>query len=268
MLMAVAGRSVINLKTSHELEQMRRAGIALSRVVDELKAACQPGVRTEELDKLADARIREAGGRPGFLGYNGFPKSICVSVNDEAVHGIPGRRKIQPGDLVSLDLGLVLNGFWADMGVTVPVPPVGAEAMRLVRVTEESFWKAIEQCHPGHRLGDISHAVQSHVEAAGFSVIRQFVGHGIGRNMHEDPQLPNFGRPGTGPELKVGMTLAIEPMVNQGSPDVYIKPDGWTVCTVDGSLSSYYEHTVAITKDGPWILTEPESGLQRQRKAV
>ena len=259
---------MINLKTPHELELMRRAGIALSRVVDELKVACQVGMRTEELDRLGDARIREAGARPGFLGYNGFPKSICVSINDEAVHGIPGKRKIQDGDLVSLDLGLVLDGFWADMGVTVPVGNASAEAKRLVRVTEESFWQAMEQCYPGKRLGDISHAVQSHVEAAGFSVIRQFVGHGIGRNMHEDPQVPNFGRPGTGPELKVGMTLAIEPMVNQGSADVYIKPDGWTVCTVDGSLSSYYEHTVAITKDGPWVLTAPEAAEQIRRKAV
>ena len=259
---------MINLKTPHELDLMRRAGIALNSVVEELKQACVAGVRTEELDKLADSRIREAGARPGFLGYNGFPKSICVSVNDEAVHGIPGRRRVAEGDLVSLDLGLVLDGFWADMGVTVPVGKISAEASRLVRVTEESFWQAMEQCHPGNRLGDISHAVQAYVEAAGFSVIRQFVGHGIGRNMHEDPQVPNFGRAGTGPELKVGMTLAIEPMVNQGSEDVYIKPDGWTVCTVDGSLSSYYEHTVAITKDGPRILTAPEAGFQNRRVAV
>jgi methionyl aminopeptidase len=259
---------MINLKTPHELELMRRAGAALTRVVAELREGCQVGVRTEELDKLADARIREAGARPGFLGYNGFPKSICVSVNDEAVHGIPGKRKIADGDLVSLDLGLVLDGFWADMGVTVPVGTVSADAQRLVLVTEESFWQAMEQCYPGRRLGDISYAVQAHVEAAGFSVIRQFVGHGIGRNMHEDPQVPNFGRAGTGPELKVGMTLAIEPMVNQGSPDVYIKPDGWTVCTVDGSLSSYYEHTVAITKDGPWILTGPEAAEATERRAV
>lgn len=251
---------MINLKTQHELDLMRRAGIALNRVVAELREACVAGVRTDELDRLADARIREAGARPGFLGYNGFPKSICVSVNDEAVHGIPGRRRVEDGDLVSLDLGLVLDGFWADMGVTVPVGKVSAEAQRLVRVTEQSFWQAVEQCRPGNRLGDVSAAVQAHVEAAGFSVIRQFVGHGIGREMHEDPQVPNFGRPGTGPELRVGMTLAIEPMVNQGGDDVYIKPDGWTVCTTDGSLSSYYEHTVAITRDGPQLLTGPAEG--------
>jgi methionyl aminopeptidase len=259
---------VINLKTPHELEIMRRAGLALSKVTAELVEACRPGVKTAEIDKIADRRIREAGGRPGFLGYNGFPKSICISINDEAVHGIPGPRKIQDGDLVSLDLGLVIDGFWADMGVTVPVGEVSAENMRLVRVTEEAFWKAIEQCVPGNRLGDVSSAVQQHVEAAGFNVIRQFVGHGIGRNMHEDPQVPNFGRPGTGPELKPGMTLAIEPMVNLGSPDVYIKPDGWTVCTVDGQPSSYYEHTVAITKDGASILTISEEGLRANQQVA
>lgn len=257
-----------NLKTPYEIAIMRRAGLALARVTAELRDACRPGVRTEEIDRLADARIREAGARPGFLGYHGFPKSICISINDEAVHGIPGRRKVQEGDLVSLDLGLVLDGFWADMGVTVPVGRVTPEAQRLVRVTQESFWKAVEQCVPGNRIGDISYAVQHHVEAAGFSVIRQFVGHAIGRNMHEDPQVPNFGRAHTGPELKVGMTLAIEPMVNLGSPDVYIKPDGWTVCTTDGSLSGYYEHTVAITKDGAEILTAPEGGVAALRAAV
>ncbi len=256
-----------NLKTPYEIGIMRRAGIALARVTSELRAACQAGVRTEEIDKLADARIREAGARPGFLGYHGFPKSICISINDEAVHGIPGNRRINDGDLVSLDLGLVLDGFWADMGVTVPVGNVSPAAKKLVRVTEESFWKAVDQCVPGNRIGDISHSVQSHVEANGFSVIRQFVGHAIGRNMHEDPQVPNFGRAHTGPELKVGMTLAIEPMVNMDSPDVYIKPDGWTVCTSDGSLSSYYEHTVAITKDGPEILTAPEDGVAALRAA-
>ena len=256
---------MINLKTQHELDIMRRAGLALSKVTAELIDACRVGVKTAEIDRLADRRIREAGGRPGLLGYNGFPKSICISVNDEAVHGIPGPRRIQDGDLVSLDLGLVIDGFWADMGVTVPVGNVSAENMRLVKVTEEAFWKAVEQCVPGNRLGDVSSAVQRHVEAAGFSVIRQFVGHGIGRNMHEDPQVPNFGRPGTGPELKPGMTLAIEPMVNLGSPDVYIKPDGWTVCTVDGLPSSYYEHTVAITKEGALILTAAEAGLPADR---
>jgi len=258
---------VINLKTAHEIDMMAKAGQLLSAVVDELKAACREGLRTSELDRLAERRIRAAGARPGFLGYHGFPKSICVSINDEAVHGIPGKRKIEDADIVSLDLGLVLDGFWADMGCTVAVGKVSPEAKRLTRVTEECLEIAIQHAQPGGHLGDISAAVQRHAEGAGFSVIRQFVGHGIGRAMHEDPQLPNFGVPGTGPELKPGMTLAIEPMVNQGSPDVYIKPDGWTVCTTDGSLSAYFEHTVAITKSGPRILTSP-NGVVPKRVAV
>ena len=258
---------MINLKTQHEIDMMARAGHVLSAVVAELKAACREGLRTIELDRLAERRIRAAEARPGFLGYHGFPKSICVSINDEAVHGIPGKRKIEDGDIVSLDLGLVLDGFWADMGCTVAVGKVSPEAKRLTRVTEECLEIAIQHAQPGGHLGDISAAVQRHAEAAGFSVIRQFVGHGIGRAMHEDPQLPNFGVPGTGPELRPGMTLAIEPMVNQGSPDVYIKPDGWTVCTTDGSLSAYFEHTVAITKSGPRILTSP-NGVVPKRVAV
>jgi len=255
---------VINLKTDHEIEMMARAGRALESVVDELRAACRPGVRTIELDRLAERRIRAAGARPGFLGYHGFPNSICVSLNDEAVHGIPGKRRIEEGDLVSLDLGLVLDGFWADMGCTVGVGRVSQEARDLMRATEECLEIAIRHAQPGGRLGDISAAVQQHAEAAGFSVIRQFVGHGIGRQMHEDPQLPNFGVPGTGPELRSGMTLAIEPMVNQGSPDVYIKPDGWTVCTSDGSLSAYFEHTVAVTKNGPRVLTSSNGTMSRK----
>lgn len=246
---------MINYKTEHERGLMRQAGRALAAVVEELKAAVQPGVRTREIDKLADSRIRAAGARPGFLGYHGYPNSVCISINDEAVHGIPGRRKIQAGDIVSLDLGLVLDGFWADMGCTVAAGQVPPEAERLIRVTDECLQVAIERARPGGRLGDVSAAVQRHAEHNGFSVIRQFVGHGIGRQMHEAPQVPNFGRPGTGPELKPGMTLAIEPMVNQGAPEVYIKPDGWTVCTSDGLLSSYVEHTVAITADGPQVLT-------------
>jgi methionyl aminopeptidase len=258
---------VINYKTAHEIEMMARAGRALEAVVEALKEAVRPGIRTIELDRLADRRIRAAGARPGFLGFNGFPNSICVSVNDEAVHGIPGRRRLEQGDVVSLDLGLVLDGFWADMGCTVGLGEVDPEAERLMRVTDECLEVAIQHAQPGGRLGDISAAVQAHAEGAGFSVIRQFVGHGIGRQMHEPPQVPNFGAPGSGPQLKPGMTLAIEPMINQGGPDVYIKPDGWTVCTTDGSLSAYSEHTVAITKDGPRVLTR-SNGAQNKQVAV
>ena len=253
---------MINLKTKHEIELMATAGQLLNSVISDMRAACAPGVTTGDLDKLADRLIRGGRAQPGFLGYQDFPKSTCISVNDEVVHGIPGRRVIRDGDIVSLDLGLVLDGFWADMGCTVPVGHVSAEAERLIRVTEESFWVGVERARPGGRLGDISAAIQGHVEAAGFSVVRQFVGHGIGRNMHEDPQLPNFGKPGTGPELRPGMTLAIEPMVNAGTHDVYIKPDGWTVMTADGRLSAYFEHTVAITAEGPRVLTLGKSDGQ------
>jgi methionyl aminopeptidase len=258
---------VIVLKTDHEIEMMARAGQVLEGVIEELKPACRVGVRTIELDRLAERRIRAAGARPGFLGYHGFPNSLCVSINDEAVHGIPGKRRVEDGDIVSLDLGLVLDGFWADMGCTVAVGKVAPEARRLMRVTEECLDVAIQHAQPGGRLGDISAAVQQHAETAGFSVIRQFVGHGIGRQMHEEPQLPNFGTAGTGPELRPGMTLAIEPMVNQGAADVFIKPDGWTVCTSDGSLSAYFEHTVAITAGGPRVLTR-SSGATHKRVAV
>jgi methionyl aminopeptidase len=250
---------MINLKTAHEIDLMSRAGALLASVLPPLREACQPGVKTIELDQIADRLIRAGGATPGFLGYHGFPRSMCVSINDEAVHGIPGNRKINSGDLVSLDLGLVLEGFWADVGITVGVGKVTAESERLIRVTEEALLVGIEKARPGGWLGDVSSAIQNHVEKAGFSVIRQFVGHGIGRQMHEDPQVPNFGSPGTPPRLKAGMTLAIEPMVNAGSHEVYMKPDGWTICTVDRSMSAYFEHTVAITDKGPLILTAPRS---------
>ena len=246
---------MINLKTAHEIDLMARAGSLLASVLPPLKEACEAGVKTIELDRIADKLIRAGGAKPGFLGYHGFPNSICVSINDEAVHGIPGNRKIVSGDLVSLDLGLVLEGFWADVGITVGVGKIAKEGERLIQVTEQALYVGIEKARPGGYLGDISSAIQKHVEAAGFSVIRQFVGHGIGRQMHEDPQVPNFGTPGTPPKLKAGMTLAIEPMVNAGSHEVYMKPDGWTICTADGRLSAYFEHTVAITEQGPLVLT-------------
>ena len=250
---------MINLKTAHEIDLMARAGTLLASVLPPLREACVPGVKTIELDRIAERLIRQGGATPGFLGYHGYPRSICVSINDEAVHGIPGNRKVAAGDLVSLDLGLVLEGFWADVGITVGVGKISPEAEKLLKVTEEALYVGIQKARPGGWLGDISSAIQKHVEASGFSVIRQFVGHGIGRQMHEDPQVPNFGTPGTPPRLKPGMTLAIEPMVNAGSHEVYMKPDGWTICTVDGGLSAYFEHTVAITDKGPLILTAQPS---------
>ena len=258
---------MINLKTAHEIDLMARAGTLLASVLPPLREACVPGVKTIELDRIAERLIRAGGATPGFLGYHGFPRSICVSINDEAVHGIPGNRRVVAGDLVSLDLGLVLEGFWADVGITVGAGKISREAERLLEVTEEALNVGIGKAYPGGWLGDISSAIQKHVEANGFSVIRQFVGHGIGRQMHEDPQVPNFGSPGTPPRLKAGVTLAIEPMVNAGGYDVYIKPDGWTVMTADGRLSAYYEHTVAITADGPRVLTLGDSEPSRLRAA-
>jgi methionyl aminopeptidase len=246
---------VITVKSEVELKLMRDAGRLLAETLGQLAEACRPGVSTGEIDQQADRIIRKHGATPGFLGYNGFPKSLCISVNEEVVHGIPGRRVIADGDLVSLDCGLIYNGLWADAGLTVMVGAVDAEAQRLVQVTREALQKGIEQAVPGNRVGDISAAVQRHVEGAGFSIVRNFVGHGIGRHMHEDPQVPNFGVPGTGPLLKPGYALAIEPMVNAGGADVRMLEDQWTIITLDGRLSAYFEHTVLITEDGPVVAT-------------
>jgi methionyl aminopeptidase len=246
---------VITVKSENELAIMREAGKLLGETLTELAEACQPGVTTGEIDARADRIIRRHGAVPGFLGYNGFPKSLCISVNEEVVHGIPGRRVIHDGDIVSLDCGLVYKGLWADAGRTVMVGEVTDEARLLVQVTCEALERGIEMAVPGGRVGDISAAVQRHVEAAGFSVVRNFVGHGIGRNMHEEPQVPNFGVAGTGPLLRPGHALAIEPMVNAGSHEVEMLPDHWTVVTADGRLSAYFEHTVLITEDGPVVAT-------------
>jgi methionyl aminopeptidase len=214
-----------------------------------------------ELDREADRFIRGRDCIPGFVGYEGYQHAICTSVNDQVVHGIPTNRKLREGDLLSLDAGLIHRGFWADAGLTVGVGKISPQAQRLMEVTRESLGIGIDQAQPGNRIGDISAAVQRHVEQAGFAVVRQFVGHGIGRDMHEDPQVPNFGIAGTGPLLKPGMVLAIEPMVNAGGPDVALLGDGWTVVTVDHSLSAYFEHSVAITQDGPEILTVSRTAL-------
>jgi methionyl aminopeptidase len=246
---------VIIVKSAAELKLMREAGKLLADTLAQLGDACRAGVSTGEIDQQADRLIRQHGATPGFLGYNGFPKSLCISVNEEVVHGIPGRRVIEDGDLVSLDCGLIYKGLWADAGLTVMVGEVDEEAARLVRVTAESLQKGIEQAVPGNRVGDISAAVQRHVEAAGFSIVRNFVGHGIGRHMHEEPQVPNFGVAGTGPLLKPGYALAIEPMVNAGGHEVEMLPDQWTIITADGRLSAYFEHTVLITDEGPVVST-------------
>lgn len=235
---------------------MRDAGKIVARTLDEIKQAVCPGVTTQELDDIAEKLIARQGAIPAFKGYHGFPACICASVNEEVVHGIPGLRKLKDGDIISIDVGAVINGYYGDSALTLPVGSVSAEAARLLEVTEESLYKGIEQAKDGNRLSDISHAVQSHVEAQGFSVVRDYVGHGIGSSMHEEPQVPNFGRPGRGPRLRPGMTLAIEPMVNTGGYEVRTLLDNWTVVTKDSSLSAHFEHTIAITDTGPEILTK------------
>jgi len=212
-------------------------------------------VTTRELDQIAEGVTQKRGARPAFKGYRGYPHSLCASVNEEVVHGMPSGRVLKEGDIVGLDFGVLYQGFYGDAAITLPVGRVSEEAARLIRVTEESLYAAIDQASSGNRLGDISAAVQETAESAGFSVVRDFVGHGIGRNMHEDPQIPNFGKKGRGIELRTGMILAIEPMVNAGRYGVKILPDGWTVITADGSLSAHFEHSVAITENGPDILS-------------
>jgi methionyl aminopeptidase len=238
---------------------MRDAGRLVGEVLTELAAAVGVGVSTGDLDALAEKRIRQAGATPAFKGYHGYPAAICASINDEVIHGIPsGRRLLRPGDIISIDVGASLEGYFGDSAITLPVGPVSEEAATLLRVTEEALHKAIEKVRPGGRVSDISAAVQRHVEAHGFSVVREFVGHGIGQKMHEEPQVPNYGDPGRGPRLAEGMVLAIEPMVNAGKASVKVLADGWTAVTRDGSLSAHFEHTVAVTAGEPWILTARE----------
>jgi len=238
---------------------MRAAGRLVGEVLTALTAKVAPGVTTAELDEVAERLITSAGAVPAFKGYHGYPASICASINDEVIHGIPsGRRVLLEGDIISIDVGASLEGYFGDSAVTLPVGQVSEEAATLLRVTEEALYKGIECARAGGRLYDIGHAVQQHVESYGFSVVREFVGHGIGQRMHEEPQVPNYGEPGRGPRLAEGMVLAIEPMVNAGKPAVKVLADGWTAVTRDKSLSAHFEHTVAVTADGPWVLTSRE----------
>jgi len=250
---------VIVCRSAAELERMRDAGRLVGEVLAELMTQVAPGVTTADLDELAEKRIRKAGAIPAFKGYHGYPATICASINEEVIHGIPsGRRVLNEGDVISIDVGAALGGYYGDSAITLPVGQVSEQAATLLRVTDESLYKAIEMVKPGGRISDIGHAVQKHVEAYGFSVVREFVGHGIGQRMHEEPQVPNYGDPGRGPRLAEGMVLAIEPMVNAGKPAVKVLADGWTAVTRDTSLSAHFEHTVAVTADGPWILTARE----------
>jgi methionyl aminopeptidase len=244
-------------KSPEEIEKMRRAGRIVAGTIERVLAAVRPGITTGDLDRVAEDHIRGQRALPSFQGYRGFPASICASLNDEVVHGIPGpARTLNPGDLLSLDFGAIWRGYHADSAVTVFVgDPPTAEAEKLVRVTEESLEAGISEIRPGKRLSDIGNAVQQVVEGAGFSVVREYVGHGIGRDLHEDPQIPNYGPPGRGPEMKPGLVVAIEPMVNLGDWRTRVLADRWTVVTADGSLSAHFEHTIAVTEDGHEVLT-------------
>jgi methionyl aminopeptidase len=247
---------MIILKSEREINYLRDAGKIVAETLDEVKKAAKPGVTTLDLDRIAEEYIKGHGAIPAFKGYHGFQGNICSSINEEVVHGIPGLRKLKSGDNVSIDIGAVINGYNGDAAITVPVGEVDAEVQKLLDVTEESLYKGIEQAIIGNRLSDISHAVQVHAEQHGFGVVRDYVGHGIGRSMHEDPQVPNYGDPGRGPRLKAGMTLAIEPMVNLGTYEVKTLDDGWTVVTLDGKRSAHFEHSIAITDGKPEILTK------------
>jgi len=253
---------VIVCKSPAEIDRMATANGLVARVLSELATATAPGVTTRDLDALAERRIVEAGARPAFKGYRGYPATLCASVNEQVVHGIPSDRPMQEGDIVSLDMGVVMDGFYGDSAITVGVGRIAPEVDRLLRVTEEALEQAIVQVRAGARLSDIGHAVQQVVEANGFSVVREFVGHGIGTALHEEPQIPNYGEPGRGPRLAEGMVLAIEPMVNAGKAAVKVLADGWTAVTRDGSLSAHFEHTVAVTADGVRVLTRREAGAR------
>ena len=246
-------------KSKKEIEKMRAAGRLVGQVLQELRTLAQPGVATIEIDRAAEKMIRDGGALPTFKGYHGFPYSICASVNEQVVHGFPSDYELKDGDLFSIDCGATLDGFVGDTATTVPVGTVSDERLELVRVTEECLDRAIEQCRPGKHLGDIGAAVQQHAEAHGYSVVRDYVGHGIGRRMHEDPQIPNYGRPGQGPKIKAGYVFAVEPMINLGTQYTKVLADGWTVVTLDGMPSAHTEHTIAITEEGPEVLTKVAS---------
>lgn len=250
----------IELKSLDEIEKMSRASRIVAEVLAALRHQVKPGVTTAELDRFAEKFILERGGTPAFKGYQVrdrvYQHTLCVSVNDAVVHGIPSSRVLKEGDIVGLDLGVIVDGYYGDAAITVPVGAISAEAHRLLKVTEEALHKGIAQAVVGNRISDISHAVQTHAEAASFSVVTDFVGHGIGRRLHEEPQVPNYGEPGKGPRLKPGMALAIEPMVNMGRAETTHLEDGWTAVTRDGSLSAHFEHTIVVTEHGPRILTK------------
>ena len=246
---------MIMRKRAEELDKMRRAGRVVGETLQILQAAVKPGVTTLELDEIAEREIRARGAVPSFKGYRGFPATICTSINSEIVHGIPGHRTLKDGDLIKLDCGAIVEGYHGDSAVTVPVGEVSQEALKLIETTDRSLQAGIAEAKAGNRIHDIGAAVQTTAEGAGFSVVREYVGHGIGRALHEDPPVPNYGKPGTGLKLEPGLVIAIEPMVNVGTFETRLLPDGWTVVTADGALSAHFEHTIAITESGPEVLT-------------
>jgi len=247
---------MIILKSLQEIEKVRKACLVVADVLEGIRGLVRPGVSTQSLDEFAERFILAAGAKPAFKGYRGYPKTLCTSVNNEVIHGIPSNNVVlRQGDILSVDVGAIVEGFYGDAAVTLPVGTITPAAERLIRVTDESLSRGIEQAKVGNRLYDISYAVQIHVESHGYSVVRDFVGHGIGRNLHEDPQIPNFGPRGQGPRIKPGMVFAVEPMVNMGGSATIVREDGWTAVTADGSLSAHFEHTIAVMPDGPWILT-------------
>ena|SRR3974390_235841 len=246
---------MIILKSPEEIEKMRKSCAIVAEILADVKQMVKPGIATIELDRRSEELARKKGATPAFKGYRGYPFSLCTSINSEVVHGMPSAQVLKEGDVVSLDFGILYDGFYGDAAVTIPVGHVSRAAEKLMSVTEKSLYLAIEQAKVGNRLGDVSAEVQNHVEAAGFSIVRDYVGHGIGKALHEDPQIPNFGTRGKGIALKAGMVLAIEPMVNEGAYEVRMLADGWTVVTADGRLSAHFEHSVAVTEDGPIILS-------------
>ena len=246
---------MIILKSRSEIEKMRKSNANVAVILEELRKKIRPGVKTIELDRLSEELALKKGARPAFKGYRGYPYSLCTSVNSEVVHGMPSDKELKEGDIVSLDFGILNDGYYGDAAVTVPVGEITPAARRLLKVTEEALYRGIAEVRAGNRIGDISAAIQGHVEASGYSVVRDLVGHGIGKSLHEDPQVPNYGSSGRGVELKPGMVFAIEPMVNEGTYRVEILRDGWTVVTADGKLSAHFEHSVAITENGPVILS-------------
>jgi methionyl aminopeptidase len=259
---------MIIAKSKREIDKMRVAGRLVGQVLQELRAMVKPGISTLDVDRAAERMIRDGGALPTFKGYHGFPYSICASVNEQVVHGFPSTYQLKAGDIFSIDVGVTLDGFVGDTATTVPVGAVSTELAQLIRVTEECLARAIEQCRAGLHLGDIGWAVQEHAEDQGYSVVREYVGHGIGRKMHEDPQIPNYGKPGKGPKIRAGYVFAVEPMINLGTHETRVLSDGWTVVTLDGRPSAHTEHTIAITEEGPEVLTLAPLGVAPQAEAA